>query len=116
MDGLPKILLVETQIGGPQPMPATNWSILAINLGTAVGVIVAGLVVHSFVFGALKRMAAHHHRLLNGSITRHCTGPLRLIFPLLALDTVAPELKVHAAVDDLVQHLIALLLIFSVAW
>jgi small-conductance mechanosensitive channel len=97
-------------------MPAVDWSIVAINLGTAVGVIIAGLVVHSFVFGALKRMAAHRHRFLDASITRHCTAPLRIIFPLLALDIIMPELKIHPAVDDLIQHLIALLLISGVAW
>jgi small-conductance mechanosensitive channel len=85
-------------------------------VGSAVGVIVAGLVTHAFVFIALKRMAARGHNLLEDSITRHCATPLRLIFPLLALDIVTPELKIHAAVDDLVQHVIALLLIAGVAW
>jgi len=79
-------------------------------------VIVAGLVIHAFVFIALKRMAARGHNLLEDSISRHCATPLRLIFPLLALDIVMPSLKIHAAVDDLVQHVIALLLIAGVAW
>src|SRR5215471_20894062 len=97
-------------------MPATNWSIVAINAGSAIGVIVAGLVIHAFVLVALKRMAARGHNLLEDSITRHCAAPLRLIFPLLALDIVMPSLKIHPAVDDLVQHVIALLLIAGVAW
>jgi len=97
-------------------MSATDWSIAAINVGSAVGVIVAGLVTHAFVFMALKRMAARGHSLLEDAITRHCAAPLRLIFPLLALDIVMPSLNIHAAVDDLVQHLIALLLIAGVAW
>ena len=92
-------------------MPATDWSIVAINVGSAVGVIVAGLVTHAFIFIALKRMAARGHSLLEDSITRNCAAPLRVIFPLLALDIVMPSLKIHPAVDDLVQHVIALLLI-----
>src|SRR5215468_1103273 len=97
-------------------MSATDWSIVAINVGSAVGVIVAGLVIHAFVFVALKRMAARGHNLLEESITRHCPAPLRMIFPLLALDIVMPDLKIHPAVDDLIQHVIALLLIAGVGW
>lgn len=97
-------------------MPANDWSIVAINAGSAVGVIVAGLITHAFVFITLKRMAARGHSLLEDSITRHCAAPLRLIFPLLALDIVMPSLKIHPAVDDLIQHVIALLLIAGVAW
>jgi hypothetical protein len=98
-------------------MPAVDWSIVAINVGAAVAVIVAGLVTHAFVFIALKRMAARGHNLLEDSITRHCAAPLRLIFPLLALDIVMPSLKIYDdAVDDLVQHVIALLLIAGAAW
>src|ERR1700740_1780247 len=97
-------------------MSTIDWPIVAINVGSAVGVIVAGLVIHASVFIALKRMAARGHSLLEESITHHCAAPLRLIFPLLALDIVMPELTIHAAVDDLVQHVIALLLIAGVAW
>jgi small-conductance mechanosensitive channel len=97
-------------------MSPNDWSIVAINGGSAVGVIVAGLVIHGFVFVALKRMAPRGHNLVEDSITRHCAAPLRLIFPLLALDIVMPSLKIHPAVDDLVQHVIALLLIGGVAW
>jgi small-conductance mechanosensitive channel len=61
-------------------------------------------------------MAARGHSLLEDSITRNCAAPLRLIFPLLALDIVMSSLKIHPAVDDLVQHMIALLLIAGVAW
>jgi small-conductance mechanosensitive channel len=97
-------------------MPATDWSIVAINLGSAVGAIVAGLVIHAFVFIALKRMAARDHSLLEDSITRHCGAPFRLVFPLLALDIAIPSLNIRVAADDLVQHVIALLLIGGVAW
>jgi small-conductance mechanosensitive channel len=97
-------------------MPVTDWSIVAVNVGSAVGVIIAGLLIHMFVFIALRRIAARGHNQLEDSITRHCAAPLRLIFPLLALDIVMPSLKIHVAVDDLIQHVIALLLIAGVAW
>jgi small-conductance mechanosensitive channel len=100
----------------PKHMPTTDWSIVLINVGSAFGVIVAGLITHAFVFFALKRMAARGHNLLEDSITRHCAAPLRLIFPLLVLDIVTPSLKIHVAVDDLIQHVIALLLIAAMAW
>jgi small-conductance mechanosensitive channel len=97
-------------------MPSTDWFIVAVNIGSAVGAIVAGLVTHAFVFSALKRMAARGQNLLQAAIARHCAAPLRLIFPLLALDFVTPSLKIHVAVDDLIQHAIGLLLISGVAW
>jgi small-conductance mechanosensitive channel len=97
-------------------MPAIDWSTVGINVGAAVGVILAGLVAHALVFIALKRIAARGHRSLDESITLHCAAPLRLIFPLLALDIVMPSLTIHPAVDDLVQHVIALSLIAAVGW
>jgi small-conductance mechanosensitive channel len=97
-------------------MPAIDWSIVAINVGAAVGVIVAGLVANALVFIAFRRIAARGYKLLDDSITRHCAAPLRLIFPLLALDILMPSLTIQPAVDDLVQHVIALLLIAAVAW
>jgi small-conductance mechanosensitive channel len=106
----------ENRFWEPKDMLATDWSIVAINVGLAVGVIIAGLLIHAFVFIAVRRMAARGHNLLEESITRHCATPLRLIFPLLALDVVMPSLKIHVAVDDLIQHVIALLLIAGVAW
>jgi small-conductance mechanosensitive channel len=89
---------------------------VAINVGTAVAVIVAGLLTHTFLLIALKRMAARSHNLLEDSITQHCAAPLRAIFPLLALDIVMPSLRIHAVVDDLIQRVIALLVIAAVAW
>jgi small-conductance mechanosensitive channel len=97
-------------------MPAIDWSIAAINVGVTLGVIIAGLIVHAFVFIALKQIAVRGDRPLDGSITRHCAAPLRLIFPLLALDVVMPSLKLRPRIEDLVEHVIALLLIASVAW
>ena len=94
-------------------MPAIDWSTVGINVGAAVGVILAGLVAHALVFIALKRIAARGHRSLDESITLHCAAPLRLIFPLLALDIVMPSLTIQPAVDDLVQHVIALSLILA---
>jgi small-conductance mechanosensitive channel len=97
-------------------MPAIDWPIVAINVGATVGVIVAGLFADALFFIALKRLATRGHSLLDDSITLHCAAPLRLFFPLLALDIAMPSLTIHPAVDDLVQHVIALLLIVAVAW
>jgi small-conductance mechanosensitive channel len=83
---------------------------------TVAGGIVAGLVLHAIVFIALKRIAARSHSLLDDSVAIHCSTPLRLIFPLLALDIVMPSLKIPTAVDDPVRHVIALSLIAAVAW
>jgi small-conductance mechanosensitive channel len=97
-------------------MIAIGWSIVAVNAGAAAAVIVAGLVAHAFFFIALRRFAAHGDNLLDESIRLHCAAPLRLIFPLLALDIALPSLDIHSSVDALVQHVVALLLIVVVGW
>jgi small-conductance mechanosensitive channel len=98
-------------------MAAADWSISALNLGAVVGAIVAGLLIHALVLIALKRIAARGHRMLEDSMMLHCAAPLRLILPLLVLDIVIPSLTIiHPAFGDLVQHVIALLLIAGVAW
>jgi small-conductance mechanosensitive channel len=93
-----------------------SWSDLVIDLATVAGAIIAGLAVQAIVFVALKRIAARTHSVLDNSVVIHCATPLRLIFPLLALDIVMPSLKIPAAVNDPVRHVIALLLIAGVAW
>jgi small-conductance mechanosensitive channel len=94
----------------------TVWSIVAVNVGAAAAMIVAGLAVHAFLFIALRRFAARGHIPLDKSISLHCVAPLRLIFPLLALDIALPSLDIHSSVDALVQHVVALLLIAAMAW
>jgi small-conductance mechanosensitive channel len=94
----------------------TVWSIVAVNVGAAAAMIVAGLAVHAFFFIALRRFAARGHIPLDKSISLHCVAPLRLIFPLLALDIALPSLDIHSSVDALVQHVVALLLIAAMAW
>ena len=94
----------------------TFWSIVAVNVGAAAAVIVAGLAAYSFFFIALRRFAARGHILLDKSINLHCAAPLRLIFPLLALDIALPSLDIHSSVDALSEHLVALLLIAAMAW
>src|SRR5258708_11206165 len=96
-------------------MPATDWAVVATNLGMAAGAIVAGLVAHAIAFKVLKRIAARTHSLLDDSIATHCSRPLELVFPLLALDIVMPSLSIPAAGNDPVRHGIALLLIADVA-
>jgi small-conductance mechanosensitive channel len=97
-------------------MPTIDWSIVAKNVGVLLLAISAGLLVHRFVFIALRRMAARAQTRLEDSLVRHCAPPLRLIFPLLALDTAVPSLPIGAATGDLIQHLIALSLIAGTAW
>jgi hypothetical protein len=45
-------------------MPVTDWSVIAINLGSSAAMALAGFVIHACVFIALERIAATGHRLL----------------------------------------------------
>jgi len=56
-------------------MPATDWSIVAINVGSAVGVIVAGLVTHAFVL--LRSSGWRREAIACSKIRSRVTAPLR---------------------------------------
>lgn len=77
---------------------------------------IAGYIAFGIVFLALRRLAARTKSALDDSFARHCAAPVRAIFPLLALDIVMPSLKIPAAIDDPIRHVIGILLIAAVAW
>jgi small-conductance mechanosensitive channel len=98
------------------PIAPVDWIEVGVNAGAVVAALVVGLVLTALAISLLNRLAARTKSTVDASIARHCAGPLKLMVPLLAADVVIPSLAIPAAVDDPIQHVIALLLIFGVAW
>lgn len=97
-------------------MPSVDWPLVGINAGIALAALAAGLILHAVLFTGLRRFAARTESVLDDALARHCSDPVKLIFPLLALDIVLPSLKIPGAIDDPIRHVIGLLLIAGVAW
>jgi small-conductance mechanosensitive channel len=84
---------------------------------TSFGVaLAAGLILAVLTVATLRRVAQGTKSTVQNSLAVHCAGPLMLIMPLLAADIVMPSLVMPAALDNLIRHLIALLVTFAVAW
>lgn len=87
---------------------------------TVVGAALVALLLHAFIYRVYGTLGRRYNRMLvlDGSLLRHSRGPMRLIFPTVAVRLVFPY------VDDAFQrdvraflaHLFAPVLIFSVAW
>jgi small-conductance mechanosensitive channel len=84
---------------------------------SAFGVaLAAGLILAILTVATLRRHAQGTKSTFENSLAVHCAGPLKLIMPLLAADIVMPSLVMPVALDNLIRHLIALLVTFAIAW
>jgi small-conductance mechanosensitive channel len=97
-------------------MPQIDWSQLGAQVGIAIGALVAGYIAYLIVFIALRRLADRTKSALDDSVARNFAAPVSVIFPLLGLDIVLPSLKVPAAIDDPIRHVVGIALIAAVAW
>jgi small-conductance mechanosensitive channel len=95
---------------------SVDWLRVGLNAGLFITTLIAGLILSRVAVSILSRLAAHTESSLYDAIRRHCTGPLRLIVPLLTLDIVMPSLAIPPAMNVPVRHIIGLLLIYGVAW
>jgi small-conductance mechanosensitive channel len=95
---------------------SVDWLRVGISAGLFITTLVAGLALSKVAISMLGGLAAHTESSLYDSIRRHCTGPLRLIVPLLTLDIVMPAIAMPPAVSVPIRHIIGLLLIYGVAW
>ena len=95
---------------------SVDWLRVGLNAGLLITTLVAGLVLSRVAISIIGRLAAHTESSLYESIGRHCSGPLRLIAPLLTIDIVMPSITIPTATSVPIEHIIGLLLIFGVAW
>ena len=93
-----------------------NWEAITIPLGIMTGTILLALVVHYLLFKVLKRFAKRTESILDDALVKHCSGPARLIIPLLAVSFVLTLVKFPSGTVPFLKQTLALLWIVSLAW
>ncbi len=84
-----------------------------IILGAAI---IAGLVAHAIIFGALRRLAGKPARVVEASLYQHARRPLRWLLPMLGVLLAIPAAPLPALVSRGLSHLFSVGLIGGIAW
>jgi small-conductance mechanosensitive channel len=93
-----------------------NWVFVAKALGALLISGLIGLGAHFLVFSLIKRLARRTPSPVDDAFIKHCRGPLKIVFPLLALSLFLPVLSLSDAFLSPVRHLISVGVIASVTW
>jgi small-conductance mechanosensitive channel len=93
-----------------------NWEVAIKALGALLASGLIGLGAHASVFTLIKRLARRTPSSVDDAFVRHCQGPLKIIFPLLALSLFVPVLSLPDPLLGFLRHLISVGVIVSVAW
>jgi len=95
-----------------------QWNELALTVGTLLGALVIGLLLHQLSWRIASRLARRTSTVFDDSLLRHCRRPTLLIFPALAIYLVLPALRdpLGEEVVAFVGRAVMVLLVFSAAW
>jgi small-conductance mechanosensitive channel len=93
-----------------------NWEFVAKALGALLISVLIGLGAHFLVFSLIKRLARRTPSPVDDAFMNHCQGPLKIVFPLLALSLFLPVLSLPDALQSPLRHLISVGVIVSVTW
>ena len=93
-----------------------NWEFVAKALGALLISWLIGLGAHFLVFSLIKRLARRTASPVDDAFIKHCQGPLKIVFPLLALSLFLPVLSLPDALLSPLRHLISVGVIVSVTW
>lgn len=93
-----------------------DWHRFLWAAGILAGAIVVAVVVHFILFFILKRLASRKGDVVIKSLVRHSQGPSLWILPLLALLVALPTAPLPEGLSTILEHIIGLGLIASIAW
>ena len=93
-----------------------DWKPWLLALGILGGATLFALAAHYLVLVLAKRGARRTGKAIHDSLIRNCSGPLRLLLPLLAVFAALPELSLPEDVTLVMRHAVGLALIASIAW
>ena len=93
-----------------------NWEFVAKALGALLISGLIGLGAHFLVFSLIQRLARRTPSPAADAFAKHCRGPLKLLFPLLALSLFLPILSLPDDLFSALRHLISVVVIVSVTW
>ena len=97
-----------------------SWESLLRPAGIVAGAALLGLIAHAVFFSAFKQLSRRTPRVLvfRGALLKRIRGPLRLLFPLLAvylaLPLVLPDLS--PALGDFLENALYVLTMAAAAW
>jgi small-conductance mechanosensitive channel len=92
-----------------------QWHPLIVSCSLLSATIITSLVLHWILFFGLGRITRTSSVLLK-SIIASCSAPLRLAFPLFAIDLAMPALEFRPSVSAAFEHVLTLLEVAAVIW
>jgi small-conductance mechanosensitive channel len=93
-----------------------NWQYVARAVGVLLISVLIGLGAHFLIFSLIKQLARRTVSPLDDGFIKHCQGPLKIVFPLLALSLFLPLLSLPDDLLSPLRHLISVGVIVSVTW
>lgn len=97
-------------------LPLPEWREWLWAIGEIAAAAAVGLLVHWLVFTLLLRGAKRAGVEVTREVIRRLRRPLRLTFPLLAIQVVMPAVALPEGQKQLIHHLVSLALVASVVW
>jgi small-conductance mechanosensitive channel len=92
---------------------AESWFRFALFAG---GAVFAGLLAHVLLFGLLRRVARRTDSAWNMSVAQRTATPARIVFPLVLLEIVLPDLGLNQGLRGASEHGLDLALIACAGW
>jgi small-conductance mechanosensitive channel len=84
--------------------------------GLMAGAVLLSFVVYWVLFAIAAKLAARTTTVLDQSLVRQSAGPVRWIFPTLALTATVSSLPLGKDVIGSIRHVLSVLLIILIAW
>jgi small-conductance mechanosensitive channel len=88
-----------------------GWPLAVIAIGAGIGI-----VGYHVFFMVVSRMSKRTPTVLDDSFSRNCRGPVRVLFPLLAVSLLISSSGLSQSSLEAVKHWLSLGVIGSVAW
>jgi small-conductance mechanosensitive channel len=93
-----------------------NWQVWVWTAGIILAAGVIGEAFSHLFLRLFRRLAAHASSPFFASLVRHCSAPLRWIFPFIAVYISVPFLSLSPVIREDVSSLLSPLAIFMAAW
>jgi small-conductance mechanosensitive channel len=92
-------------------LPPWLWS-----LGSILGLVLLGVIVHAVAFAIARRIAARTRRPADNFLINRARAPALLLMPLLFVALALPDIALPPKVMDAVERIVAIGFIATVAW
>lgn len=93
-----------------------DWWGLLVALAMITAALGIGLILHGVLFHLLRRAFPDHSDKMLALVPRHLAAPSRLLFPLLVLSVIAPNLVMPQELLETFRHVLSILFILAIAW